>query len=202
MTSRLSARRIRLYDDATTSPTNITRMKRIDYLPKDTSEPRELVAAIRRRRGGELLNLDRMLLHSAPLASGWNTFLGKVRGEFAVDPKLRELAICVVAALTGAEYEFHHHAPELLKAGASAAQLAALRGVGEPGWDGGLFDPAERAIIQLATEMTRAVAVSDACFAAAKSALPNAQQLVELIAIIAAYNMVARVLVALQIEPE
>ena len=32
----------------------------------------ELVAAIERRRGGRLLNLDRMLLWSEPLARSWN----------------------------------------------------------------------------------------------------------------------------------
>ena len=36
--------------------------------------PGDLVAAIRARRSnGLLLNLDRMLLHSPPMARGWNT---------------------------------------------------------------------------------------------------------------------------------
>ena len=39
-------------------------------------------------------------------------------------------------------------------------------------------------------------------FAAVHAALPNDQQVVELVAVIAVYNMVARVLVALQVEPE
>ena len=36
------------------------------------------------------------------------------------------LPFASVARLTGADYEFHHHAPELKKAGASDAQLEAL----------------------------------------------------------------------------
>ena len=40
---------------------------------------RELVAAIEARRGGSLLNLDRMLLWSEPLARGWNGYLRAVR---------------------------------------------------------------------------------------------------------------------------
>ena len=56
-----------------------------------------LVAAIMARRGGKLLNLDRALLWSAPLARGWNGFLRAVRQEFSVSPQLKELAICVVA---------------------------------------------------------------------------------------------------------
>ena len=79
----------------------------------------ELVEAIEARRGGALYNLDRMLLWSEPLARGWNTYLRALRQEISLSPFLRELAICVVARLTGAEYEYHHHAPELKKAGAT-----------------------------------------------------------------------------------
>jgi len=39
-------------------------MRPIPFVPKDLDEPRELVEAIKSRRGGELLALDRMLLHS------------------------------------------------------------------------------------------------------------------------------------------
>jgi alkylhydroperoxidase family enzyme len=51
-------------------------------------------------------------------------------------------------------------------------------------------------------EMTRDVEVSDATFAAVKTAVPDNQQTVELVAIIAAYNMVSRFLVALKIDVE
>ena len=79
--------------------------------PRDT----ELVAAIEARRGGTLMNLDRMLLWSEPVARGWNVYLRALRQEISLAPFVRELAICVVARLTGADYEFHHHAPELKK---------------------------------------------------------------------------------------
>ena len=62
-------------------------MAAIPYQPQDLAEPRDLVAAIRARRGGRLLNLDRMLLHSPPLARGWNGYMGAVRTELAVSPK-------------------------------------------------------------------------------------------------------------------
>ena len=79
--------------------------------PRDT----ELVKAIEARRGGSLLNLDRALLWSEPLARGWNMYLRALRQEISLSSFARELAICVVARLTGADYEFHHHAPELKK---------------------------------------------------------------------------------------
>lgn len=177
-------------------------MRPIPYQPQDIAEPKPLVDAIRARRGGNLFNLDRMLLHSIPLAEGWNGFLQKIRNELSVHPKLRELAICTVAVLNRAEYEFQHHAPEWLKAGGSEAQVQALRTLQNPEETDAMFDPAERAVIRLAFEMTRTIQVSESAFAAAQAELTGHQQVVELIAVIAAYNMVSRFLVALQVEIE
>jgi alkylhydroperoxidase family enzyme len=175
-------------------------MPRIPYQPQDLAEPAELVAAIRARRGGQLLNLDRMLLHSPPFAQGWNAFLGAVRGALTLPARLRELAICGVAVLNGAEYEFLHHAPEYRKAGGTAEQVDALREFTALA-EHPLFSAAERAVARLTVEMTRSVRVSDATWAAAAAELPE-RQLVELVGVIASYNMVSRFLVALGVEPE
>jgi alkylhydroperoxidase family enzyme len=174
-------------------------MPRIPYLPADVREPEELVRAIRARRGGALLNLDRTLLHSPAYARGWNALMGTVRNELALPARPREVAICAVAMLTGADYEFHHHAPELAKAGASPAVVEAVRrlDVNDPS-----LEPTDRAVLQLTLEMTRQVKVDDATFSAASAALGSAQHVVDLVGTIAAYNMVARFLVALQITPE
>ena len=50
-----------------------------------------LVSAIEARRGGALLNLDRMLLWSEPLARGWNVYLRALRQEISLPPFVREL---------------------------------------------------------------------------------------------------------------
>jgi alkylhydroperoxidase family enzyme len=161
---------------------------------------RELVAAIEARRGGALLNLDRMLLWSEPLARGWNAYLRAIRTELALSPFLRELAICVVARLTGAQYEYHHHAPELKKAGATEAQLVVLEdpdaAAGSP-----LYDELQRTVIRFAIASTRDVRIPDDVFDELKRRLPP-NELVELVAATATYNMVARFLVALDITPE
>ena len=177
-------------------------MSVIPYVPKDIDEPRELVAAIRARRGGTLLNLDRMLLHSPPLAAGWNGFLRSVRSELAIAPKLRELAICAVALLNCADYEYRQHAPEFLKSGGSAAELDALARLGTSGVDPTAFGATERAVLALAVEMTRAVQVGGATMASVRAALGDDRHVVEIVGIIATYNMVSRFLVALGIEPE
>lgn len=176
-------------------------MPRVPYVPADLAEPAELVGAIRKRRGGKLLNVDRLLLHSPPLAAGWNTYLGAVRHQLAVDLKLRELAMCVVAVLNGAEYEFVHHAPLFVGAGGTQAQVDAMRDPARAMNDAALFGAVERAAIALTIEMTRDVRVTDATFAQLRSLLPE-RETVELVAVIATYNMVSRVLVALGVEPE
>jgi len=174
-------------------------MPRIQYQPADIETPEDLVTAIRARRGGKLLNLDRMLLHSPPFANGWNSLLGEVRSSLKLPPQLRELAICLVAVLNDAEYEFQHHAPEFIKAGGTSDQLKALQHFNSAVYRETLFDSAELAVINLTLEMTRSVKVSDHAFAAAKAIFTDERQLVELVGVIATYNMVSRFLVALEV---
>ena len=170
------------------------------WTPVQARRDPELVAAIAARRGGSLLNLDRMLLWSEPLARGWNAYLRALRQEISLSPFARELAICVVARLTGADYEFHHHAPELKKAGATDAQLNLLDDP-DAAATSNQFNELQRAVIRFAVASTREVKIPDVTFDALKQHL-SPTEVVELVAVTAAYNMVARFLVALQVSPE
>jgi alkylhydroperoxidase family enzyme len=175
---------------------------RIPDVPDAELAPPAVVQAILQRRGGTLLNLDRMLLNSPAFAVGWNTFLGAVRNGLSLEPRLRELAICAVAVQNRADYELLQHAPEFLAAGGTQAQLDGLQ-AGIAGWHNPeLFNAAEQSVLQLTREMTGNVQVSDACFAAVQRALGSVQQQVELVGVVAAYNMVSRFLEALQVAPE
>jgi alkylhydroperoxidase family enzyme len=187
-------------------------MTRLPLLTDDQVGPPDLVASIRARRGGDLLALDRLLLHSPAFATGWGELMGRVRGALGLPPLLRELAMCGVATLTGAEFELFHHAPLYLAAGATPAQLAALRRLGAPASPGfsdpadnpandPAFDADQRAVLALVVQMTRQVQVDDAIFASARAVLGSDQAMFELVAVIASYNMVARILVALKLEP-
>jgi alkylhydroperoxidase family enzyme len=173
-------------------------MPRIPYKTDAEVGPPELVAAIRKRRGGRLGALDRNLLYSPPVATGWGELLGRVRSELDVPMVLRELAMCAVAVLNRADYELHHHGPIFVAQGGTPAQLDALAQL--PQIDAALFDTTQRAVLQLAVEMTRQVEVSDATFDAARRALGDDRHLFELITVIAAYNMVSRILVAVGIQ--
>lgn len=177
-------------------------MPRIPYRPQDTSEPKDIVDAIRKRRGGKLLELDRMLLHSPPIARGWNEYLGAVRRELGLPAKLRELAIIGVGVLNGAEYEVLAHSPEFRAGGGTEEQLAALHRYEASAGNTRLFDAQERAVMRLTLEMTRNVKVSDTTFAEAQRQFPDPQRIMELVGTIAAYNMVSRVIVALEIAHE
>lgn len=174
----------------------------VPYQPADLAEPAELVAAIRQRRGGHLLNLDRMLLHSPPLASGWNVFLGQIRQHLSLNGRLREMAMCGVAVLNRAEYEFIQHAPVYLKEGGSEAELALLRQLGSPDYDPSAWpEESDRLVCELIVQMTRQIDVQPDIKHALQTRLGN-QALVELVAVIGTYNMVSRFLVALDVHPE
>ena len=176
-----------------------------DWTPALKLQPQDLVDAIIKRRGGALLNLDKALLWSEPVARGWNVFMRDVRFALPTSRKLRELGICTVALLTGAHYEYHHHAPDFLAAGGTQAQLDSLRAfaaMDPPGtFSGDALDDVERLVVKYAAQMTRDVKVSDEVFAAMRAHFDETQ-IVELTTAIAAYNMVARILVALEITPE
>ena len=176
-----------------------------DWTPSLKAQPDALVQAITERRGGTLLNLDRALLWSEPLARGWNVYLKAVRTELPTSRKLRELGICTVALLTGASYEYHHHAPDFLAAGGTQAELDALRVVCESNprlrqSNQGL-GAIESIVVQYAAQMTLDVKVTDELFAQLKKHF-DTTQIVELTSAIATYNMVARFLVALGVSPE
>ncbi len=168
--------------------------------PQAAARDPKLLEAILARRGGKYLNLDLALLWSEPLARGWNAMLGAVRREFALDARIREIAICTVASLTGADYEFTHHWPEYVKAGGTDAHRPKLADPVSASADPA-FDETERLAMRYAVAMTRDVKVPDALFAEVRRRWSDSQ-IVELTASIAAYNMVARFLVALEVENE
>src|SRR3970040_514327 len=99
-----------------------------------------VVAKIRGKRGGRLLNLYRALLHAPGLASAWLDFNNAVRYQTGLGDRVRELIIMRVAALNVADYVFDiHRSCYAEPAGVTRAQVEALRD-----WrKSGLFGPGE-----------------------------------------------------------
>lgn len=159
------------------------------------SVPANLLADIQARRpGGALIGIDRVLLKSVPLATGWNGLLGRVRAEFDLSLEYRELIMCRVAVLNRAEFEWNVHKPAYLDAGGTEEKCEALRRDGiDP-----IFDDEERALLILTDQSTRHVDVDAAVIEALKGYFGE-RQTVEAVATVAAYNMVSRFLVALAV---
>jgi len=172
-------------------------MARIPYPDPSSYEGQPLAERIRRERGGQLLNLYRMLLHSPSVTEGWLAFLTAIRHNTALPGRYRELAILRVAVLNGADYEFEVHVPVALKEGVSRAAIDALR-ADRATTD---LDDDDRAVIAYTDAMTREIHVSDEVFARIRERFAE-RDVVELTATIAAYNCVSRFLEALRIDPE
>jgi alkylhydroperoxidase family enzyme len=158
----------------------------------------EVADRIRRRRpGGVLRPIDRVLLHSPGVADGWNNLLGTLRNGTALRADLRELVVLRIAVLNDAAYEWESHVPDAETAGVGAGQRAALR-TPDPS-STGEFDDLQRAVIAVTDVMTRDLHVPDALFGELAGRLGMAR-LVELVVTVAAYNMVSRLVVALGVE--
>jgi AhpD family alkylhydroperoxidase len=170
-------------------------MARLPYADASNPAVSELSRRISAERGGDVPHLYKMLLNSPPVAEGWLTYLTAIRQKSTLPGALRELVIMRIAVLNGAPYEADQHKPIALKLGVTQAQLDAL-----DTWEGSkAFDDTQRAVLAYCDAMTKSIQVHDDIFAKVK-ALFGPQQLVELTATIAAYNMVSRFLEAMQIH--
>jgi alkylhydroperoxidase family enzyme len=170
-------------------------MAHLPYASIEAPELKPLVDRIVAERG-QVLHLYQMLLHSPPLAEGWLHHLTNVRQQLALPGALRELVIMQIAHLNGAPYEAEQHAPIALREGLTQPQLDAL-----PGWaeQAALYTPQQQAALRLSDTMTRTIDV-DAVLITELRALLGERQTVELVGVVATYNMVSRFLQALHIH--
>jgi alkylhydroperoxidase family enzyme len=172
-------------------------MARLPYPDLDHPSVAPVAERIKAERGGRMLNLYRMLLHSPPVADGWRAFLTAVRQQCSLPGRYRELAILQVAVLNRADYEFNAHVPFALREGLTQAQLDAMKAGATA--DG--LTEADRAVIEYTTAMTRTVDVPDALFDSIRRHFDE-RSVVELTATVGAYNLVSRFLVALKVDHE
>jgi alkylhydroperoxidase family enzyme len=170
-------------------------MANIPYANLNDPEIASLAERIKIERGGKMLNLYKMLLHSPPVADGWRQLLTAVRQQSILPGRYRELAILRVAVLNQADYEFSQHVPFALADGYIQAQVDALKRADFRD----AFDAIDLAVIDYTDAMTTAIRVPKDVFAAVKNVF-NDREVMELTTTVAAYNMVSRFLEALQID--
>lgn len=143
---------------------------------------------------GKITPLYQVLLNSTPVAKGWESLLTAIRQQMALDEAIRELIILRVAVLNRADYEYQAHVPFALKAGVSQAQIEAVKTD-----DRSLFSQVQAAVLDYTDALTRDVRVEDALFERVRPHFDPAG-LVELTATVAAYNMVSRFLIGLDVH--
>ncbi|CAG8154118.1 unnamed protein product [Penicillium olsonii] len=179
---------------------------RLPYVqdPPQTSTPHEaqVLADIQARRGANpLLPLDLALLHSFPIAEGWNSFFGAIRTQSILSATVRELAICRVAVVNGALFEWEQHAPLLQKSGVREEMLDIIKDA-EIDFSSeslcSVLSPEHRIVLRYTDAMTKTIKVPDEVFTELK-VLFSPQEVLEMTTTIAGYNCVSRILVALDI---
>ncbi|KAF2219080.1 AhpD-like protein [Elsinoe ampelina] len=164
--------------------------------PSAPSSEKSIYDAISQRRAPRpLQKLDLALLHSPPIASGWNAFLGAIRSQSILpQASVQEVAICRVAVLNRAAYEWDAHS---VLAGAGGRLREVMQRLGSEGREGGL-SARQWAVVAFADQSTREVQVSDEVWKLVKEEFSD-REMVELTATVAAYNCVSRFLAALDV---
>ena len=154
-------------------------MARIPYAQPDTPDRQTIAERIIIERGS-LTHLYKMLLNSAPVAEGWLTYLTAIRQK---------------CKLNGASYEADQHAPIALREGLTQPQVDALHD-----WEKATcFTDLQRAVLAYCDTMTKKIQVPDDIYNGVAKYF-DSEQMIELTATIAAYNMVSRFLEALQVH--
>jgi 4-carboxymuconolactone decarboxylase len=164
----------------------------------DAVEHNDLIQKIKGARGGRLINIYRLMMHSPSLANAWFDLNQAVRYGTEIDGRSREIAVIRVAVLNKVEYVLRAHGPAYaLNEGLTPAQVEALAD-----WrPSDLFSGKQRALLAYTDAITREIDVPDAVFDEVRTHFTE-RQTVELTLLISAYNMLTRFLKALKVDPE
>src|SRR3954454_10268273 len=157
------------------------------------------------------LNIFRTLAHAETVFRSFMRFGGTVLGQMSLDPVVRELAILAVAKEAEAEYEWIQHVAIGKAVGVTDAQIAALaepdscapEGADErialAAREGGTFDGAQQAAVELAAAVVRAPRISNDLWECVRAQFSE-REVVELMIAIGEYLMLARLMTVLEID--
>ena len=174
---------------------------KLPYAPKEPADPTPENEAIyerikERRKPRPLIPLDLAMLHNPHIADGFSTLMGAIRTKSSLGQEHMEIAICYVAVLNQATYEWTAHAPLALKAGVKREVLeAVLKGDVK---NTSVLTEAEIDVLEFTHQSTKNIKIDDALMEKLKGRYTD-QQVVELTMTVCSYNMVSRFLVALDV---
>src|SRR6187200_3091669 len=119
----------------------------------------DAISKIKGARGGRLINIYRLMLHSPELANAWFELNQAVRYGTEIDGQSREIAVIRVAIMNDVDYVQQAHGPAYaLKEGLTREQVSAI---GD--WQASnLFTDQQRALLASTDAMTREIDVPDA----------------------------------------
>lgn len=141
------------------------------------------------------LNVLGTFAHHPALARAYHVFNGHVLFSTTLTERQRELAVLRVAALRKAEYEWRQHVLLAGDVGISPEELAAVAdGPDAPSWG-----PTERAILRAVDELVAGAALSDETWRALAGGL-GTEQLMDLVFTVGAYDLLAMVFGAFQVD--
>ncbi len=173
-------------------------MARVEMTPEHPEDPvLSGIFDLARAKGGEVPNLYRVLGASPDMLKAWIDFAWSLRLDAKTPRGLRELIIMRGAQLSGVAYEWAHHWPMAVKAGVDEAKLHALES-----WpESDLFTDEERAVLQMADEITNGPGATEATIEGLK-ALFTPSEIVELSLTASFYVCVSRLLTSLEVDVE
>jgi alkylhydroperoxidase family enzyme len=174
-------------------------MARVSIIDDNTHpELSDLIERIRGARRGRLINVYKLLLHSPALAESWFQHNNAVRWKTALDGRLREMVIIRIGYVLAVPYIVRQHVPNLaIPEGLTPEECDALRD-----WEAfSHFGARDRAVLAYTDSMTRDIDVPDGIFENLRTFFDE-RQIVELTILIGTYNMHARVMCALKVDPE
>ena len=168
-------------------------MARLPYLGVDDLAPED------RRLLDPPMNLFRILAYCPGGARLFGRMGVWIRFKTRLDPRLRQMAILRVGAVTGTEYEYSHHIELGRQFGLSDDDIRAVIA----GPDAESLTEVERLVLTAADEMTKGVGIGPGTFEALQGHLDEGK-LVELTMALSYYNGVVRMLnsLGIDVEPE
>ena len=166
-------------------------MARLPYLNANDLAPED------RRLLDPPLNLFRVLAYCPSGARAFGRLGLWIRLKTRLDPRLRQMAILRVGAVTRTEYEYSHHVELGRQFGLSDDDIRAV--VAGPEADS--LTEVERLVLAAADEMTNGLGIRGKTFRALRSHLDKGM-MVELTMTLSYYNGVVRMLNSLDIDLE
>jgi alkylhydroperoxidase family enzyme len=120
------------------------------------------------------------------LVRKWLVFAGQVLGKGIIVKRHREIVVLRTVWVTGAMYEFVHHAEIGAENGLSEDEIEAIK----VGADAGSWTSPERELLLAADELHRESTISDATWAVLREHFDEAE-LLEIVMLAGQYHLVA-----------